>query len=122
MNDRDPISGWITLTIWAVALVTVLGLGKCAQGAECPKEGIAYTTEQGNTFHVLYVPREAVVIAASAVPHSYFPAAVAFGPKDNGWIWADSSIPCEQIPWGHEMHHIDGMTHNASGVWNKEER
>jgi hypothetical protein len=71
-------------------------------------------TPGGHFYRVLYVPPQAVTIAASGQMHNYIAVAVALVP---GWIWADRNIPCAVIPWEHEEMHLDGWVHDADGRW-----
>jgi hypothetical protein len=84
--------------------------GRNASADICWQSGI---TPEGHSYHVLYVPSEAIKIAASGAQHNYLAIAVAFP----GWIWADASLPCRIIPWQHEMKHLDGWSHDANGRW-----
>lgn len=90
--------------------VLTLFASRSASADICWNSGI---TPEGHSYRVLYVPSEAITIAASGQRHNYRALAVAF----QGWIWADASVPCRIIPWQHEMKHLDGWSHDANQRW-----
>jgi hypothetical protein len=93
-----------------LAAVLMFFASRNASAEICWQSGI---TPEGHSYRVLYVPHEAIQIAASETRHNYIAVAVAF----SGWIWADASLPCRIIPWQHEMKHLDGWSHDANGRW-----
>lgn len=96
---------------FALVAVAIGGIAARPAAADiCWQSGV---TPEGHSYRVLYVPGEAVRIAASGTRHNYIAYAVAFP----GWIWADSSLPCRIIPWQHEIKHLDGWVHDANGRW-----
>jgi hypothetical protein len=120
--DREPDDRgmWLGKAILIASTIGLcLSVGFCsyaAWGAECPIPGKVYRTPMGNEYRVMFVPHEAVQIAASGQPHNYVAAAVAMP----GFIWADESLPCESIPFAHEIRHLDGESHGPDGVFKQE--
>lgn len=97
--------------IFAILLaVLTLCAGRSASADICWDSGI---TPEGHSYRVLYVPREVIKIATSKTPHNYVATALAVP----GWIWVDADLPCQFIPWQHEMKHLDGWSHDANGRW-----
>ena len=99
-----------TIIIAVLTAVLMFFASRNASADICWQSGI---TPEGHSYHVLYASSEAIKIAASGKPHNYVAVAVAFP----GWIWADASLPCNIIPWKHEMKHLDGWSHDANGRW-----
>jgi len=103
-----------TRTLLASASLAACIVGPCApaEAADiCWQSGV---TPEGHHYGVLYVPPQAIAIAASGQRHNYIAVAVALLP---GWIWVAKDIPCDTIPWNHEERHLDGWVHDADGRW-----
>lgn len=97
----------------ALAIIAVAASGLAAPSAAadiCWRHGV---TPEGHSYQVLYVPSEAIRLAASGQAHNYLAIAIAF----QGWIWAAADVPCRTIPWQHEIKHLDGWVHDANGRW-----
>jgi hypothetical protein len=107
-NDRSHTRSIVLATIVAVAM---LFGGRSALGADiCWQGGV---TPDGHHFKVVYVPFETITKLAARTPHLYL--AIAYATP--GIIFAANDVPCSRIPWDHEIKHIDGWDHDASGKW-----
>jgi hypothetical protein len=107
-NERISLRGIVLATVVAVAM---LFGGRSALAADvCWQSGV---TPEGHHFKVVYVPYESIRTMADRTPHLY--QAIAYAVP--GIIYAANDVPCSRIPWAHEMKHLDGWVHDASGRW-----
>ena len=95
----------------AIIALAVSSIAAPAGAADiCWRGGV---TPEGHSYRVLYVPSEAIRLAAAGQAHNYVAIAIAF----QGWVWAADDVPCRMIPWQHEIKHLDGWVHDANGRW-----
>jgi hypothetical protein len=107
-RNTRPIRGLVLAAFIAVAM---LFGGRSAVGADiCWQSGVS---PDGHHYRVFYVPYDTIKMMTAKVPHRYLAIAAAVP----GMIFAADDVPCTRIPWEHEIKHIDGWEHDASGNW-----